>query len=579
MKNFKRLFSVLVFSLVALLPINAYAFEDVKDHWAEKDINWADSANLVAGYPDKTFKPEGKINNVEFYVIINKVGEFEDTKDVSFKDVVSNEWYVNDVKKAVGAGYINDGEELKPLDAITRDEVARIVSTVYKLDGAESEVEKFKDKDEIDNKGAVGALVKAGVLVGDPSGDFRPDSPITRAEAVRIFHKVYEVYGKADIYLGKYDNDLIILHTNDVHGNVSADDSHIGYANYKNVIDALKKRNNKVLVIDAGDASQGSNFASLNEGADVIKVMNLLGINAFTPGNHEFDYSKESALENNKNSKFTWYASNIIDEATKKPVFSEGQIVDVDGLKVGVFGLATPETKYKADPRNTVGLAFANTLDENVKIAKGEVESLKSKGAEVIVMISHLGDDKSSEIKSIDIADKVDGIDVIVDGHSHTLHERGKAHGKSFIVSTGDTLKNIGFTTISKDKNVKSRMITKGEAVVYGENEKVKGEIDSLLAEQDKVLAVVLGKSATNLDGERSDVRTKETNLGNLITDAMKKASGADVVITNGGGIRASIKARRCNCRRCIYSTTFWKCNDSNRSNWTGYCRRIKPWS
>lgn len=94
------------------------------------------------------------------------------------------------------------------------------------------------------------------------------------------------------------EKELVILHTNDVHGSAAADETHIGYANYKNVIKDVKGKNDHVLVVDAGDASQGTNFASLNKGADVITVLNMLPLDAFTPGNHEFDYSQESAMAN-----------------------------------------------------------------------------------------------------------------------------------------------------------------------------------------------------------------------------------------------------------------------------------------
>ena len=173
----------------------------------------------------------------------------------------------------------------------------------------------------------------------------------------------------------------VILHTNDVHGSAEADDTHIGYANYKNVIKDVKAKNDHVLVIDAGDASQGTNFASLNDGADVITVLNMLPLDAFAPGNHEFDYSQESAMANYAASKFPWYASNVTYADSGELVFEAGKVLDVNGLKVGIFGLATPETKFKADPRNTQGLNFADTVAANVAIAKAEVTKLKADGA------------------------------------------------------------------------------------------------------------------------------------------------------------------------------------------------------
>lgn len=338
------------------------------------------------------------------------------------------------------------------------------------------------------------------------------------------------------------EKELVILHTNDVHGSAAADDTHIGYANYKNVIKAVKDENDHVLVVDAGDASQGTNFASLNKGADVITVLNMLPLDAFTPGNHEFDYSQESAMANYAASAFPWYASNVTYESTGALVFKAGEVLDVDGLKVGIFGLATPETKFKADPRNTQGLNFAKTVADNVTIANAEVAKLKEGGAEIIVLLSHLGTDAESEVKSTDIAAAVEGIDIIIDGHSHSPHSESGPSGKSFIASGADGLLNIGIATVTTGGKVTSDVITKAQAVEYGEDEQIATLIDELLAGQEEVLGIVVGKTAVELDGARGSNRTGETNLGNLITDAMRLASGADVVITNGGGIRASIE-------------------------------------
>ncbi|NLC25603.1 MAG: multifunctional 2',3'-cyclic-nucleotide 2'-phosphodiesterase/5'-nucleotidase/3'-nucleotidase [Fastidiosipila sp.] len=338
------------------------------------------------------------------------------------------------------------------------------------------------------------------------------------------------------------EKELIILHTNDVHGSVEADETHIGYANYKNVIKDVKAKNDHVLVVDAGDASQGTNFASLNDGADVITVLNMLPLDAFTPGNHEFDYSKESALANYAASTFPWYASNVTYEDSGNLVFKAGEVLDKNGLKVGVFGLATPETKFKADPRNTLGLKFADTVAANVAIANAEVAKLKAGGAEIIVLLSHLGTDAESTVKSTDIAAAVEGIDIIIDGHSHSPHSESGPSGKSFIASGADGLLNIGKATVTTGGKVKSEVITKAQAVGYGQDSAIAQTIATLLEGQEAILGIVIGKTAVELDGTRGNNRTGETNLGNLITDAMRLASGADVVITNGGGIRASIE-------------------------------------
>lgn len=342
--------------------------------------------------------------------------------------------------------------------------------------------------------------------------------------------------------------ELVILHTNDMHGNVEKKEGKkFGYAAYKNLIDAYKKEGKNVFVIDAGDATQGTNIASLSEGEDIINLMNEAGVQAFTPGNHEFDYSQEQAFKNMENSKFPWYASNVFDELTRKPVFKTGEIVEAGDIRLGIFGLATPETKYKADPRNTAGLRFANTVEENVEIAQKEIDKLRAEGAQVVVLISHLGSDESSEVRTTNVVPQLKGLDLFIDGHSHTRWEEGMKVGEALGASTGATLDTIGEVTIkvNLDGSVETsaRLIEREEVETYGEDEAIASQIATILEEQEKTQGVPVGNTKIELDGVRENVRTRETNMANLITDAMLKESEADLVITNGGGIRASIEA------------------------------------
>jgi hypothetical protein len=172
------------------------------------------------------------------------------------------------------------------------------------------------------------------------------------------------------------------------------------------------------------------------------------------------------------------------------------------------------------------------------------VEELKDQ-ADVIIALAHIGLDESSEVTSEDIANAVTGIDVIVDGHSHTPLSQGKLVNGTLIVQTGEYLENLGIVELSLDEDGSisrmAQLLTAEQAASLAADEEMTALIAQLKAENEQITSLVIGHTDVTLDGERQNVRTGETNLGNLIADAMKDAAGADVALTNGGGIRASI--------------------------------------
>lgn len=354
---------------------------------------------------------------------------------------------------------------------------------------------------------------------------------------------------------------VTLLHTNDIHGNVEGDPlmvkdaktgemvknekaSKIGYPRYKTIIDDFRAKSGNVIVLDAGDATHGTNLATISEGAAVINMMNALGVDALAPGNHDFNYGYERLKLLEADAIFPILAANVVVDKTGEKALGDHVILTTDGgVKVGVFGLATPETKTKSNPVNTEGLAFR----EEIATAQAQVKALKDGGAQVIVFLSHLGMDEESKVKSTTVAKAVSGIDVIIDGHSHTLLPNGQKEGDVLIASTGNYLENIGKVEITLTDGVvtdkKASLITFAEASKFNEDPKILTIIDEANETNETILEKVVGKTATELDGVREHVRGGETNLGNLLTDAMIAATGADVALTNGGGIRASIPA------------------------------------
>jgi len=358
---------------------------------------------------------------------------------------------------------------------------------------------------------------------------------------------------------------LVVLHTNDVHGRAVADPvgGYLGYAAIAQYKKDLEAAGDSVLLLDAGDASQGTPLVNLAYGKNAIHFLNAVGYHAMTPGNHEFDWGVDNLKQLAGEANFPILAANIVDHLSGELVFAANKVFEMaNGLKVGVFGLTTPETFTKAHPDKVRGIDFLQG-EKLMEVAKAQVEELKAAGADVIVLLSHLGmDEESAPNRSVDVAEQVPGIQLIIDGHSHTLLEKGMEVGESLIVSAGYHGTNLGVVTFEEDKftaklfnSLKKSAVVEHDGAVYSVilTAKLDPEIEALVTAADlavkEELSTVFAKTEVRLNGDRDPGnRTEETNLGDFAADAIlwaaRQALGEQVqaAITNGGGIRASIE-------------------------------------
>ena len=343
------------------------------------------------------------------------------------------------------------------------------------------------------------------------------------------------------------DGKTVILHSNDVHGAIDL------YAAMAALKADYEAQGAEVILADAGDYSQGTVYVSVNKGADAVTMMNATGYDVVTLGNHEFDYGYAQLAENMKAAKFQILCADVLG-ADGKTIYDANTIIEKGGVKIGFFGLDTPEAQTKANPKLIQGLKFLAGADgkELYDCAAAQVADLKAKGADLVVCLAHLGVDESSEpYTSYDLAKNVQGIDFIIDGHSHTVMTAGP-NGEA-IQSTGTAFANIGVITIDNatkkivgNELIKVSDYEKRDETVAAAAKAIKEPIDKAYGEKFAVSEVALnGAKAPNGN------RDSETNLGDLITDAMLWKVLADaeitvakenvVAITNGGGIRASI--------------------------------------
>ena len=343
------------------------------------------------------------------------------------------------------------------------------------------------------------------------------------------------------------DGKTVILHSNDVHGAIDL------YAAMAAMKADYEAQGAEVILADAGDYSQGTVYVSVNKGADAVTMMNAAGYDVATLGNHEFDYGYAQLMENMKAAKFHVLCADVLG-ADGKTIFDANTVIEKGGVKIGFFGLETPEAQTKANPKLIQGLKFLAGADgkELYDCAAAQVADLKKQGADIIVCLAHLGVDESSKpYTSYDLAKNVQGIDFIIDGHSHTVMTEGP-HGEA-CQSTGSSFKNIGVITID---NATKKILGNDLIKVSGyekRDETVAAAAKAIMEPIDKAYGEKFAESEVELNGTKAPDgnRDSETNLGDLITDAMlwKVLADAEITVpeenvialTNGGGIRASI--------------------------------------
>ena len=335
----------------------------------------------------------------------------------------------------------------------------------------------------------------------------------------------------------------VILHSNDVHGAI--DD----YAYMAALRDEYKGKGAEVILADAGDYSQGTAYVSITKGENAFDMMNAVGYDVATIGNHEFDYGWEQLKANADKATFKIVCADVLEGGAT--IFDPYTIIEKGGVKIGFFGMQTPEAQTKANPALIQGLTFLAGKDL-YDCAQAQVDALETAGADVIICLSHLGVDASSKPNtSYDMLDNTNGIDMVIDGHSHTVM---KATAETPIQSTGTAFANIGVIVIDNaTKKIVDNFLYEVPGTLTADTA-VAAKANEIMEHVNMEYGAVFAKSEVELNGAKAPNgnRDGETNLGDLITDAMlwsiqKNPDSVTVpmenvlAITNGGGIRAPI--------------------------------------
>lgn len=365
---------------------------------------------------------------------------------------------------------------------------------------------------------------------------------------------------------------LTILHTNDHHGHFLKFNPYPvtdvgGLAAQSTVINIVRaeaeEQGGHVLVLSAGDVNTGIPESDMLDAEPDFRLMSAIGYDAMTPGNHEFDNPREALLKQKAWAGFPFLSANIVKKGTNEPLFEPYIIKEFGGLKVAIFGLTTEETPIMTLPEYTADLEFKNVIET----AKTLVPKLREQ-ADIVIALTHLGFFEQSgggyrSAGDVKLAQDVPGIDVIIGGHSHTELKEAQLVNNTLIVQAGEWSEYVGRLDLKIDTSAEHAIIeTRFRLMPVNMKKRVKFNekfyyqfLDTgYVEDQDlldkvapfaelaaKLLDQPLGETSVLLVGAKESVRVEETNLANLVTDAMRAKTGADIALQNAGGIRADI--------------------------------------
>ncbi|ORO38765.1 bifunctional metallophosphatase/5'-nucleotidase [Streptococcus oralis subsp. tigurinus] len=358
------------------------------------------------------------------------------------------------------------------------------------------------------------------------------------------------------------EKDTVILHTNDVHGRIVEEKGVIGDAKLATVIEQERaKSNQNTLVVDAGDAFQGLPISNSTKGEARAEILNKMQYDAMAVGNHEFDFGLDEVKKYKEILKFPLLSSNTYVNGAR--LFEASTIVDkdktVEGDEFVVIGVTTPETATKTHPKNIKGVTFTDPISEVNKVIEEVQAKARAEGKDYkhYVVLAHLGVDTTTPVEwrgstlaeALSKNPRLKGKRVtVIDGHSHTV--ASTTYGDNVTYNqTGSYLHNVG-KVIYKSRQLLGNptLIAAADAKKLTANPKVEKLVKDIKQKYDAENAVeIVSNSPVELNGDRENVRVRETNLGNVVADSLYQygqtgfSHPTDIAVTNGGGLRETI--------------------------------------
>ena len=373
--------------------------------------------------------------------------------------------------------------------------------------------------------------------------------------------------------LAELSDDIIILHTNDVHCGIMDKIGYDGLMLYKK---ELQKKYKYVLTVDVGDHIQGGTIGLISKGEDIINIMNEIGYDVAILGNHEFDYGVEQLDKCKSKLNCSYICANYCLTKDKKPIYDPYKIIEVGTKKIAFIGVATPQTISKTflheilDEDNNIKYDFLtdNNGQKLYSTIQKYITEVKEKGANYVIILAHLGNegDAPYEFTSDGFLANIEGVDAMLDGHTHRVYSQKSKdkNGKNItLCQTGTKLANIGVLKIATDGTITSELIsevpepndkTSALSVKRGDINRwvdkdmndYLGGIEALHADE---LNEVIGKVDFDMkinadssgDSKKQISRSEEVSLGDLVADAIRAAGNGEIGLINAGSIRADL--------------------------------------
>ena len=350
-------------------------------------------------------------------------------------------------------------------------------------------------------------------------------------------------------------DDIVVYYTNDVHTYI---DGELSYDNLADLKTETAKQAAGVLLVDAGDAIQGTAYGSMDKGETIVELMNAAGYDVATLGNHEFDYGMERTLELVEKADYEYISCNfhhIVDGYEGTTVLPSIYTADFGETRIAFVGITTPESFTKSTPAyfqdengNYIYGIAGGTDGAALYAAVQKAIDAASQEADIVIALGHLGDDPASQPwTSEEVIANTQGLDAFIDGHSHStvaMKEVADKSGSTVILTqTGEYFGAIGKLTISADGTISTELLTEWT----GSDASVKAIKDEWMTEIDTKLGQIIGTAEITFDNYDADgnriVRKYETNTGDFCADALyylfdNMGLDVDVAIMNGGGVR-----------------------------------------
>ena len=404
------------------------------------------------------------------------------------------------------------------------------------------------------------APAESPAVLTNPATSETPVAPTTEAASPASAESAEAK--EAPVESLKEEKDTVILHTNDVHGRIVEEKGVIGDAKLATVIEQERAKSNQTtLVVDAGDAFQGLPISNSTKGEARAEILNQMQYDAMAVGNHEFDFGLDEAKKYKEILKFPLLSSNTYVNGAR--LFEASTIVDkdktVEGDEFVVIGVTTPETATKTHPKNVKGVTFTDPISEVNKVIEEVQAKARAEGKDYkhYVVLAHLGVDTTTPVEwrgstlaeALSKNPRLKGKRVtVIDGHSHTVESTTYGDNVTYN-QTGSYLHNVGKITYkSRQLLGNPTQIPAADAKKLTANPTVEKLVKDIKQKYDAENAVeIVSNSPVELNGDRENVRVRETNLGNVVADSLYQygqtgfSHPTDIAVTNGGGLRETI--------------------------------------